>query len=189
MVEDEMGNKNKHSDECKKCGNDEFLYFAYGSNMLVKKLTSRCKSAKKINPTKDSQYMIREHEYGFFKRSEDGSGKGDIKETGKKDDKVYGVLFCINNAEEILLDRAEGLGYGGENIGVIDEKINEKIEAKAYFAQNPERELEPYDWYKRQTVQGAKDNGLPEKYIKKIEAKPSKPDDDEDRIRKEEKYF
>tara|TARA_Y100001936_G_scaffold252649_1_gene313296 strand:+ start:1969 stop:2601 length:633 start_codon:yes stop_codon:yes gene_type:complete len=171
--------------------NEKFLYFAYGSNMLVEKLKSRCDSGKKITPSENSQHMIREHVFGFYKKSKDGSGKGDIKKTGKFDDKVYGVLFSIDKNQKIRLDQAEGLGYGYEekSIVVIDEKTGEEKDAKTYFAQNHYSGLTPYDWYKRQTVQGAKDNDLPEKYIEKIEAVPSKSDDDDERRRREERYF
>ena len=58
-----------------------------------------------------------------------------------------------------------------------------------YYATNINPELKPYDWYKRQTVEGARENGLPEDYIKKIEAFESIQDMDEERVAKNEKYL
>ena len=84
--------------------NEKFLYFAYGSNMLVEKLKSRCDSGKKITPSENSQHMIREHVFGFYKKSKDGSGKGDIKKTGKFDDKVY-YVYVIQEEEQLKRDQ------------------------------------------------------------------------------------
>ena len=46
-----------------------FIYFAYGSNMLVKRLQHperRCPSAEKIKPSEGSQHMIRNHRFISF---------------------------------------------------------------------------------------------------------------------------
>ena len=37
-----------------------------------------------------------------------------------------------------------------------------------YFANEIDPKKKPYHWYKEQVVQGAKEHGLPEGYIKKI---------------------
>ena len=104
-----------------------FMYFGYGSNMLIKKLKDRCSSAEKIEPTTNSQHMIRNHAFRFHKVSDDGSSKGDAMETKNADSIVYGVLFSIEEEEKSKLDKAEGLGYGYEEkiVDVIDEKTTE----------------------------------------------------------------
>jgi len=171
-----------------------FIYFAYGSNMLVKRLKQerRCPSAEKIPPSEGSQHMIKKHRFRFHKEStKDGSGKGDAEETNNTNDVVYGVLFSIKDEEELKLDKEEGFGHGyaKKTIDVIDEKTSDVIPARIYFATNIVPNLKPYDWYKRQTVKGARDNGLPEEYIKEIESFESKEDTNEVRRRREEKLL
>ena len=171
-------------------------YFGYGSNMLIAKLKGRCSSAKKIEASKDSQFMIRKHQFWFRKKSADGSSKGDIEKTDDANDIVYGVLFRIDDDQKPTLDYFEGKGegYDEKSVLVIDEKLEDEetsndVFAQTYYATNIDSNLEPYDWYKRQTVQGAQDNKLPERYIKRIESFEAKIDDNDKRKRKEEKYF
>ena len=168
-----------------------FMYFGYGSNMLIKKLKDRCPSAEKIEPTTNSQHMIRNHAFRFHKVSDDGSSKGDAMETKNADSIVYGVIFTIEEEEKSKLDKAEGLGYGYEEkiVDVIDEKTTEVITAVTYYATRINHDLEPYDWYKLQTVKGARDNNLPVDYIKKIEDMSSKPDNNEERRNRAELFL
>ena len=160
--------------------------------MLIKKIKARCPSAEKIEPVKHSQYMIRNHIFKFHKKSsKDFSAKGDAERTNNIDDVVYGVLFSIKDEEKWKLDKEEGFGRGylEKTIDVIDEKTSDVTPAIIYFATDIVPNLKPYDWYKRQTVKGARDNGLPEEYIKEIESFESKEDTKEVRRRREEKLL
>ena len=167
--------------------------------MLIKKLKARCPSAEKIEPRKDSQYMIRNHIFKFQKKSsKDFSAKGDAERTNNIDDVVYGVLFSIKKEEKRKLDREEGLHYGYEEktVYVFDEKSSgvlssypDMISAITYYATDIDSELKPYHWYKRQTVKGARDNELPEDYTKRIESMESIQDDDEKRRIENEKFL
>ena len=80
--------------------------------MLVAKLRShrRCPTAEKIEPSKGSQHLIRNHTFKFHKRSKDLSAKGDAEATNDDNDIVYGVLFSINDEHELeKLEREEGV--------------------------------------------------------------------------------
>ena len=83
------------------------LYFAYGSNMLTRRLTIRTPSAVAVGNAYVEGYRLT-----FDKVSTDGSGKCDIEHTGNAADRVWGVLFRIAIAEASDLDDAEGLGHG-----------------------------------------------------------------------------
>ena len=160
--------------------------------MLVKKLKNRCSSAEKINPSEGSQHMIRNHRFRFHKKSgKDNSAKGDAEKTSGSKDIVYGVLFSINDEQVGALNNFEGLhhGYEKKSVNVIDEKSSKQIPALMYYATDIDSNLKPYDWYKEQTAKGAKDNGLPEEYVKEIESFESKEDDIEVRRRREEKFL
>ena len=164
---------------------DTFTYFGYGSNMLTKKLKSRCPSAVKIDVCRTKEYTLK-----FHKVSSDDSGKGDMAKAESETDELYGVAFSIDKSEESNLDRAEGYGYGYKKKEIDVEGITKgPLRVWTYYATNIDPELKPYHWYKRQTVEGARENGLPEDYIKKIEAFESIQDTNEKRVADNEKYL
>ena len=86
---------------------ETFLYFAYGSNMLTRRLSARTPSA--VPP---ATAYVDGYRLTFDKVSTDGSGKCDIEATRNAADRVWGVLFRIATAEAADLDDAEGLGQG-----------------------------------------------------------------------------
>ena len=163
---------------------DTFTYFGYGSNMLTKKLKSRCPSAVKIDVCRTKEYTLK-----FHKVSSDDSGKGDMAKAESETDELYGVAFSIDKSEESNLDRAEGYGYGYDKKEIDVEGITKgPLRVWTYYATNINPELKPYHWYKGQTVDGAKEHDLPPDYIKKIEAFESIPDPDKERVDKETAY-
>ena len=162
----------------------QFLYFGYGSNMLTKKLKSRCPSAVKIDVCRTKEYTLK-----FHKESSDGSGKGDMAKAEAETDELYGVAFSIDKSEESNLDGAEGYGYGYDKKEIDVEGITKgPLRVWTYFATKFTKK-KPYDWYKRQTVEGAREHDLPEDYIKKIEVFESIEDDDKERVVRNEKYL
>ena len=144
---------------------DTFLYFAYGSNMSKKRLKKRTPSAKVIGTG-----FLDNHCLTFNKRSTDGSGKCTIE--CSESDKVYGVLFKINEDEEKSLDKAEGFCKGSYakicvKIKICDSKYGKKVHAKTYIATPKyiDRKVKPYTWYKQHVLVGAIEQKLPPWYI------------------------
>lgn len=88
---------------------DNFLYFAYSSNISVSRLTARTRapSAKLI-----CSGYVTGRRLTFDKVSKDGSGKCDCELTGNSDDRVYGVVFSIHTSDRPSLNRAEGNRHG-----------------------------------------------------------------------------
>lgn len=144
-----------------------FKYFAYGSNMLTRRLTAknRAPSAKPVGIGYAEGRRLT-----FDKVSQDGSGKCDAEATGKITDRVYGVVFEIPLAEKAALDKAEGLGkgYAGERIEVVT--AEGKVQLDTYIATKKEPVLRPYHWYKAITVAGAVEHGLPKDYVEWLRA-------------------
>jgi Gamma-glutamyl cyclotransferase, AIG2-like len=95
-----------------------FLYFAYGSNMLTERLKERTPSDVPV-----AVGYIEGYQLGFDKVSGDGSGKCDIRSTGKDVDRVHGVLFRIDTDHMDRLDEAEGLGRGYRNAGTVGSSL------------------------------------------------------------------
>lgn len=144
-----------------------FQYFAYGSNMLTRRLTAadRAPSAKPVGIG-----YVEGRRLTFDKVSKDGSGKCDAEKTGEKTDRVYGVIFEIDFTEKTALDEAEGLGkgYAEECVEVVTPAG--KVPLKPYIATKKESGLRPYHWYKVIIVVGAVEHGLPRDYVEWLRA-------------------
>ena len=144
-----------------------FKYFAYGSNMLTRRLTAtnRAPSAKPlVIGYLEGRRLI------FDKVSQDGSGKCDAEATGNNSDRVYGVIFEIASTEKAALDKAEGLGngYNDERVEVVT--VEGKLHVDTYIATKKNPILRPYHWYKAITVAGAVEHGLPRDYVEWLRA-------------------
>ena len=128
------------------------------------------------------------HRLTFNKCStKDKSGKCTIEPS--ESNKVYGVLFKINNDEECQLDKEEGKVCNDSKKGY--KKITVKIEiwdskcskyargdticVKTYQATKAsiDRKLNPYTWYKEHVLVGAKEANLPQYYIDCLEKVPA----------------
>jgi gamma-glutamylcyclotransferase (GGCT)/AIG2-like uncharacterized protein YtfP len=148
-------------------GTSSMLYFAYGSNMSMKRLTApeRVPSARRVCTARLPKHQLR-----FHKRSNDGSAKCDAFYTGDDKDFVMGVLYEVSNFEKKNLDRVEGLnhGYKEKDITLIKDLGGEQ-EAITYYATDIDPHLKPYNWYKHHVLTGAQENNLPTEYISIIE--------------------
>ncbi|MBI1780613.1 MAG: gamma-glutamylcyclotransferase [Sphingobacteriales bacterium] len=124
------------------------------------------------------------YKFSFNKRSNDGSGKGNIQQTNIDGDTIVGVVFEINEAEKPALDAVEGLG-NGYNQAVVDllDDNGETFQAQVYIADESavDNNLMPYDWYKEFVVTGAEQNGLPPEYVENIRKNAFIADTDEER--------
>jgi gamma-glutamylcyclotransferase len=77
-------------------------YFAYGSNMLTRRLTarSRAPSAVARGVAAVSGFAVRFHKVGA-----DGSGKCTLVETEEESAVAYGVLYELEDSDGDKLDR------------------------------------------------------------------------------------
>lgn len=147
---------------------DVLTYFAYGSNMLSKRLqaTSRCPSATPIGIAK-----LQGHALKWHKRSrKDGSGKCDIVRVDVPEAVVHGVLYEIDSSEKAALDREEGAGkgYAETAVDVLFDGVERR--ATTYQATETDETLRPLSWYRALVIAGAREHALPEDYIALIEA-------------------
>ncbi len=149
--------------------------------MSIKRIRGRVPSAEIFGV-----YSLKTHALKFHKVSKDGSGKCDAYFTNSNTDEVIGVLFNIDPTEKQDLDHAEGLGYGYEEKDVeVSGRNGEKVKAFTYVATDIDNSLKPYAWYKYHVLAGAKESGLPEEYILKIERVDAIKDPDSNREAKE----
>ncbi len=149
-------------------------YFAYGSNMSVKRLQQRVPSAVPIGT-----FSLPKHQLLFHKHGRDDSAKCDAYHTHDPCNNVIGRLYEFDGDEKPTLDRAEGLGNGYEEkvIRVFDTK-GIAVKAITYYATAINNTLKPFTWYKRHVLLGAQEANLPKTYIGVIEAIPAVEDHD-----------
>ncbi len=157
------------------------LYFAYGSNMSMKRLRSRTPSAKFVAVAKLMAYRLT-----FHKMGRDGSGKCDIVKASSPHEHVMGVVYVLDVSEKRTLDLFEGLGTDYLEREVTVEALDgRRLNAYAYYATSCEPNCRPFHWYKQHVLAGVKENNFPPDYIEKIEAVPSVADPDEGRQARE----
>ena len=152
-------------------GTDHFITFAYGSNMPTTRIKARCPSARALGVAELPGYELRWH-----KKSKDGSGKCDIVPTAQPGVSVFGVLYEIAGGEKTDLDRAEGLGLGYDESEIEVHQGAVRLNVKAYVAAATDPTLKPYSWYRDLAIAGAKEHGLPDHYIARLEAVPAEKD-------------
>jgi gamma-glutamylcyclotransferase len=121
----------------------------------------------------------------FDKVSSDGSGKCDAEKTALSEERVYGVVYRMDDSEKPALDRAEGLhqGYGEKCVTVIT--VSGPVTVSAYYATNKDKSLKPYHWYKKLVLAGAREHSLPADYVEGIETVESVKDPDDARCARE----
>ena len=141
-----------------------FLYFAYGSNMLTRRLLGRTPSARTVGVA-----TLAGHELRWHKVSKDGSGKCDIVPAAV-DSAVYGVLYEIALTDKPALDKAEGLGWGYKQVQLEVQSEIGPLLALSYQATNIDHGTKPYDWYKALVVAGAQEHKLAADYVQALQA-------------------
>lgn len=153
-------------------------YFAYGSNMLVRRIRQpdRAPSAVPL-----STGTLVGHRLHFHKRSvRDGSGKCNVIHTNIAGDLVHGVVFEISRGNGHTLDVVEGRnrGYTREEVDVMTP--DGWVRAFTYVAEPHyiDDGLQPYHWYKGFVVAGADEHRLPSAYQGVLRVVPSMPDPD-----------
>lgn len=156
-------------------------YFAYGSNMSVRRLQQRVPSAQVV-----SVAVLAAHSLQFHKISRDGSAKCDAMQSEHSRDLVHGVVYSLDPIHKPLLDAKEGLGNGYDlkTVSVLTSD-GQSISAFLYYATHTDPQLKPYDWYKTHVLRGAREHGLPPDYIDKIASVASIADPDLQRHRDE----
>ena len=135
-------------------------YFAYGSNMNLETMKSRCGEENFVgfsNSTLDNYIFY------FY-----GRGYANIKESA--DDKIYGVLYKVNNSCMKSLDRAEGYPNLYQRREVKIKNDFGDFDAQVYIVENDNTISNPSDFYFESVIVGAKQFSLPEDYINYIKS-------------------
>jgi len=145
-------------------------YFAYGSNMNWAQMTERCPSARFVGAA-----SLRDHRLAFTRKSiKRGCGVSDaVPAEGQV---VWGAVFEIDDCDVGRLDAAEGYkpgrpknAYRREERSVLLEN-GQLLTAAVYFGEPQEAPPLPNQEYKDLILSGAQQWGLPQAYVRQLEA-------------------
>ena len=157
---------------------DEYTYFAYGSNLHPRRLESRIGRCAHLKSVKINQYKLE-----FDKLSTDGSAKCNIVDADQNDC-IYGALYTITASQKKILDRFEA-GYS-----TIWIDIQNYSRSFTYKANPPFDRLSlPFDWYKILVIMGAAYHAFPTTYLNMLGSVRGKSDEDRKRAEDNLKIF
>ncbi len=120
------------------------------------------------------------HRLVFHKRGADGSAKATLMETGRKIDRVWGVVLTIDRSERPVLDEYES-GYDVREIVVANRLTQFSTITYMARAEAIDRSLKPFSWYHDYVLSGARQHRLPDEYVEYLQSFDSIPDPDQKR--------
>ncbi|MGH8146836.1 MAG: gamma-glutamylcyclotransferase family protein [Rhodanobacteraceae bacterium] len=148
------------------------LYFAYGSNMDWAQIRQRCPSARFLH-----RATLPDRQLAFTRGSVSrGCGVADVVRA--PDQRVWGVVYDIGEADVGTLDTCEGYAAGRERnaywrrecLVLVDDDTANALACSSYFATpQPEPPL-PSRAYVRHLLAGARHWKLPGDYLTRLEA-------------------
>ncbi|XP_068584649.1 gamma-glutamylcyclotransferase a [Cebidichthys violaceus] len=148
--------------------NGRFMYFAFGSNLLKERLQLANRSA-----VFHTTGRLKDHELNFGLCEKSGytawhGGVATIASCPGED--VWGVIWTLSNEDLPRLDKQEGVNIGIYSpLEVSVETDKGPILCRTYQMMNFHASP-PSPQYKQVVCLGAKQNGLPVEYLKRLEA-------------------
>lgn len=151
-------------------GEQDFLYFAFGSNLDEARLHIHCPSARLVTIAR-----LTDHRLAFSIESKNTwhGGVGDVLPAPGSE--VWGVLWIIAGAESPALDDQEGVfrdppAYRRYRVQV-GTPAGDVVTCRAYQVVAPDLNgIAPSPAYKDTILRGARAVGLPPEYITRLEA-------------------
>ncbi|MDD3284670.1 MAG: gamma-glutamylcyclotransferase [Patescibacteria group bacterium] len=142
--------------------NREIYYFAYGSNMNLDIMKSRCGEE---NFVAFNNSVLNNYVFYFY-----GRGYANIRESKEINNNVYGVLYKVNNSCMKNLDRSEGYPNLYQRREVKIKNDFGIFSAQVYIVENDDTKSNPSDSYYESIIIGAKQFSLPENHIEYIKS-------------------
>jgi len=143
------------------------LYFAYGANMNLQQIRSRCNS-----PVAVSIARLANHRLGFYGYSGVWDGALETVEpmVGAE---VWGVLFALSRLDWERLDdwqgaRMDGCGMYFHFPVTVTDQDGRAVSARMYKKDITGSAQEPSQEYLEHIVRGASEHGLPPDYIEAL---------------------
>jgi hypothetical protein len=150
------------------------LYFAYGSNMNLSQISSRCS-----RPVAIAVACLKDHRLVFCGHSDIWDGGIETVEPAPGEE-VWGVLFSLSNMNWERLDlwqdaRMDGGGMYFHIPMVVADTQGHEHYVRLYKKDIQKEPTKPSREYLDFIVQGAVQNGLPRSYTDALRSRPAKP--------------
>ncbi|XP_054278294.1 gamma-glutamylcyclotransferase-like [Macrosteles quadrilineatus] len=151
-----------------------FLYFAYGSNLLMKRIHINNPSAVRIGVGKLKDYRL---DFNYKSKRWNGAAATVVPDAGSY---VWGALWEIHSDHMKTLDRQEGVSVGVYKpiIVQVEKPSGEVVQCRTYQLVNlppalspgESRPLErqPSKIYLDTIIEGAEESRLPDDYLKEL---------------------
>jgi gamma-glutamylcyclotransferase len=141
-------------------------YFAYGSNMSLKRLEERIGKVSHCGTASLKNYY-----FSFNKKGSDGTGKANIVPDSSSC--VEGVVYKLSTQQMNRLDHCEGVPkhYKRETVSILS-STGQPIQATTYVAQKALISLQPLrpsPDYLNHILSGARENHLSSRSLKQIQ--------------------
>lgn len=141
-------------------------YFAFGANM-----SSRVLAARHVTPLSREVATLPDYRLVFQERGVPIVEPAFASIEPASGDRVHGVLLQLERAAFARIDSTEGPGYRLLDVEVIG-RSSGRVRATAYTSSRPVRGLLPSRRYLELLCEGARENGLPDDYVRRLEAEP-----------------
>lgn len=147
------------------------LYFAYGSNMNWRQIIERCPSVRFVGIA-----LLPDHKLAFTRKSiKRGCGVADA--VPEHDQKMWGVVYEINDLDVGKLDASEGYRPGRlknsyfrrECMVLLDGDDQQPLAVFTYFGDPQPNPPLPNIEYKNLILSGARHWHLPAEYARQLE--------------------
>jgi hypothetical protein len=147
------------------------FYFAYGSNMLARRILARIPDAVPVEAALLPRYVLR-----FNKRGRDGSSKCNVLR--QPHGEVPGVVYRLDGRSLARLDRIEGSGYRRSAVEVAGIASGVRYGACCYVAKRAAIDDDgvAFDWYRDLVVAGCRNHALPAAHVDALLAAPTRVD-------------
>jgi gamma-glutamylcyclotransferase (GGCT)/AIG2-like uncharacterized protein YtfP len=142
------------------------LYFAYGSNMAMKTMESKCSQVSVVGPARVDGYRL------AFNRRSVRTGTGVANIVPEPQSVVWGVLYGVSEHCLKALNRKEGYPWAYDRLWLyVMLESGETRRALTYVVAEPEmKEVKPSGEYIRAILSAATEQGLPSAYVQSLRA-------------------
>ena len=147
---------------------DEVWYFAFGANMH----DSAFRQRRSMDPLEWRAGRVKGYRLRFNLEGRPRGKAAPANISPDPDGEVWGVLYLITRAAMVHLDSTEGVpGRRYRHLGVEAEDIDgNRISAFTYIADGKEKDGRPSLRYITLLRDGARAHGLPDQYIRFLDA-------------------
>ncbi|MEO6779283.1 MAG: gamma-glutamylcyclotransferase family protein [Gemmatimonadaceae bacterium] len=151
-----------------------FHYFGYGSNLSLPSLRAKGVEPRESMPATLEGWALRFNVRHWFRHE---GGMGNIQRTGRRGDRVLGLVHLCDDAHLAALDAVEAYGWRYDRIEVDVQTALGIVRARTYvgMADAIDNSCLPTRRYLNIILAGAAAAGLDPGYIRKLRAHPLAP--------------